>query len=214
MAMDEKCQNFFGRWTQGKHGWVPIALLLALFSSTAGAQADSNAKPATHLDSEVFELGLFTGVLNVGDFGSEWALGVSGTFQASEDFFLQYNYLQADVGLSSFEESQGRYFSGSDRRFVHYDLLVGYNIFQAEVYPSVGRANLSSFYLVGGVGETRFGGEERFTFTAGLGYQVALSRDVILHTDYRSYIYDSSLIRSRERSTESSQFSLGLKYLF
>lgn len=182
------------------------SLVLALFSAGANAQAD--------IDQEVFELGVFSGVVNIGDFGSEWLAGLSASFQASENFFLQYNYLQAEAGLSSFEESQGRYFSGSDRDFVHYDLLVGYKLFQAEVYPREGRANLSSFYLVGGVGETRFGGEENATITAGLGYELALSRDWIIRADYRSYIYDSSLIRGEEETVQSTQFSLGLGYLF
>lgn len=174
--------------------------------------------PGTHaemdIDKEIVELGLFTGVLNIGDFGSEWLTGISATFQASEDFFLQYNYLQAKADLSSVEKSQGRYFSGSDRDFVHYDLLVGYKLFQAEVYPTEGKANLSSFYLTAGVGESRFGGEETFTFTAGLGYDVAISRDLIIRADYRHYVYESALIRDEEATVRSAQFSIGLGYLF
>ncbi|MCW8193623.1 outer membrane beta-barrel domain-containing protein [Proteobacteria bacterium 005FR1] len=182
------------------------SVALTLASPGVNAQAD--------IDKENFELGVFTGIINIGDFGSEWLAGISANFQASENFFLQYNYLQADAGLSSFEESQGRYFSGSDRNFVHYDLLVGYKLFQAEVYPREGKANLSSFYLVGGVGETRFGDEENFTITAGIGYELALTRDLIVRADYRNYIYESSLIRDEEETVQSAQFSIGLGYLF
>jgi outer membrane beta-barrel protein len=181
---------------------------LVLSFASAGAMAEQD------IDKEILEFGVVTGVINIGDFGSEWLKGLSATFQASEDFFLQYNYLQAEADLSSFEESQGRFFSGSDRDFVHYDLLVGYKLLQAEVYPSEAKARLSSFYLVGGVGETRFGGEENFTATAGLGYEVALSRDLIVRADYRSYFYESSLIREEEETVQSGQFSIGLGYLF
>lgn len=189
------------------------ALLLTAFGNTAAAQGD-NSVDASDLDNEVFKLGLFTGVLNIGDFGSEWVVGLSGTFQASEDFFLQYNYLQTDADLSSFEKSQGSYFSDSDRRFVHYDLLVGYNLFQGEVYPSEGIAKLSSFYLVGGVGDTQFGDEESFTVTYGLGYQIAAWRRIIVNVDYRNHLYESSLIRGEEETTQNTQFSVGVNYLF
>lgn len=189
---------------------IACALLFS-FGNVANAQTDSSVD-ASDLDSEVFKLGLFTGVLNIGDFGSEWVTGLSATFQASEDFFLQYNYLQTDADLSSFEESQGRYFS--DRSFVHYDLLVGYNLFQGEIYQREGIANLSSLYLVGGVGDTRFGDEESFTITYGLGYQIAAWRRVILNVDYRNYLYESSLIRGEERTTQNTQFSVGINYLF
>lgn len=184
---------------------------LALMASVASAQDDVQA---SDLDTEVFSLGVFTGILNIEDFGSEWLIGLSGTFQASENFFLQYNYLWADTERSSFEESQGSYFSGDDREFSHYDLLVGYNIFQGEVYPSEGSANLSSLYVVGGVGETDFGGEKSFTFTYGLGYQAAVTRQVVLNADYRIYRYDSSLIRDEEETTQNAQFSVGVNYLF
>ncbi|MEX1033373.1 MAG: outer membrane beta-barrel domain-containing protein [Cellvibrionaceae bacterium] len=189
-----------------------LTLLLFGVANTHG-QAEDDVQ-ASDLNSEVFELGLFAGVLNIGDFASEWVVGVSGTFHASEDFFLQYNYLQTDADLSSFEESQGSFFSGDDRNFAHYDLLVGYNIFQGEMYPDQGVANLSALYLVGGVGDTQFGDEESFTYTVGAGYRVAFARRYILHVDYRNYIYESSLIRGEEKFTQNSQFSVGVNYLF
>lgn len=194
---------------------VQIAAAGALLSwgGIANAQSDDQGG-YSHLNNEALEVGLFTGVINIDNFGSEWVAGISGTFHATEDFFLQYNYLQTDVGLSSFEKSQGSYFSGSDRRFSHYDLLVGYNIFQAEVYPRPGVANWSALYVVGGVGETSFGDEDAFTFTYGIGYQVALLREVILRVDYRNHSYDSSLVRGAEKTTQNTQFSVGLSYLF
>ncbi len=188
------------------------AIVLSAWAFNAHAQEDE--VKASDLNREVFELGMFAGVLNIGDFNSEWVVGLSASFQASEDFFLQYNYLQTDADLSSFEQSQGQYFSGNDRKFVHYDLLVGYNLFQGEIYPEDGRADLSSFYIVGGVGDTRFGGEASFTITVGVGYQFALTRSFIFRADYRNYIYESALIRGKETTTNNSQFSVGLNYLF
>lgn len=187
--------------------------IVCLIGFGANATAQDNVD-ASDLNSEVFELGLFAGVLNIADFNSEWIVGITANFQASEDFFIQYNYFQTDTDLSSYERSQGQFFSGDDRRFVHYDLLVGYNLFQGEFYPEEGSANLSSFYIVGGVGDTRFGGESSFTLTLGLGYQFAIARRYVVRTDYRNYIYESSLIRSEETTTNNTQFSIGLNYLF
>lgn len=195
-----------------------LSLCLFIWGTVVCAQESNapveNTVKASDLDKEVFEVGLFTGIINVSDFGSELVLGISANFQASEDFFLQYNYLQTDISLSSFEQSQGSYFSGDDRTFVHYDLLVGYNLFQGELYPSEGKANLSSLYLVAGVGETRFGGEANFTVTVGLGYQTAIARRWIVRADYRNFIYDSSLINSDEETVQNSLFSVGVNYLF
>ena len=194
---------------------LKLVFVVVLLNFSAVVQAQEETQVGTSdLNHEVFELGLFAGVLNIGDFTSEWAVGLTASFQASEDFFIQYNYLQTEVDLSSFELSQGSYFSGSDRQFVHFDLLVGYKLFQGEMFSAEGVANLSSFYLLGGVGDTRFGGEESFTYTYGVGYQIALARQYILHVDYRNYLYQSSLVRGQETTTSNTQFSIGLNYLF
>ncbi len=198
-----------------------------LFSSAVFAQDELDADDEavdevirtktdiSNINNEVFELGLFAGVINIEDFGSEFAPGISATFRASEDFFIQYNYLQASVGLSSYEQGTGvNYFTGGDRDFVHYDLLVGYNLFQGEFFPSPPKASLSTLYLVAGVGDTEFGGESKITYTVGVGYQVALTRRFAIHFDFRDYIYKSTVISTDERQVQTTQISSGLKFAF
>lgn len=207
--MEHRIQRFLlGALLQG------IVVTPGVVVTAAAYGQDASGVEASDLNQEVFELGVFTGILNIGDFGSEWAVGISANFQASEDFFLQYNYLQAEAELSSYEKSTVSYFSGSDRDFVHYDLLVGYNLFQGEMYPDLGAANLSSLYIIGGVGDTRFGDEANFTITYGVGYKVAFARKYVMHIDYRSYLYESSLVRDEEETTQSSMFGVGVNYLF
>ncbi len=168
---------------------------------------------ASDLDTEYFDIGIFTGIINIEDFNSELLYGISATFRASEDFFLQLNYLQADSNLSSYEQSQGQLFSGDDRIFKHYDFLLGYNIFQGEFFSSGNRSNLSALYVVGGVGDTEFGGEGNFSYTLGVGYQVALKRRYIVRADMRDYFYESNLLLEG-KDTHNIQFSIGLSYLF
>lgn len=165
------------------------------------------------VDNEFFELGVNTGLINIEDFTSELTVGANVTFKATEDFFLQFNYQRAEAGLSSFEKSQGRLFSGSDREFKHYDLLLGFNLFQAEFFAREGQPNLSAFYLVGGVGNTDFGGEGSFTYTLGAGYQVAIARKIVLRLDYRDYIYTSNLI-AEKKTTHNAGYTFGVGYLF
>ena len=186
-------------------------LILCSLCSAVCAQ-DSGAKSGA-INSEFFEVGAYSGVINVEDFGSEFFAGVNANFKATEDFFLQFNYMQTKVSLSSFERSQGQLFSGSDRNFTHYDFLVGYNLFQGEIFKSNRTATLSALYVVAGVGETDFGGEANFSYTLGLGYQVALSRKFILRFDYRDFSFKSSLLVEDEL-THSSQVSSGISYLF
>lgn len=193
-----------------------LTLACLLLATHAGAEemsgAPSEVEEGSTINNEVFELGVTAGIINIADFGSEFTLGISATFKASEDFFLQYNLFQTDAALSSYENSQGKLFD--DRSFRHYDLLVGYNLYQGELYLNSPEAKLSALYLVGGVGDTQFGGEETFTYTLGVGYQIAMTRRFILRFDYRSYIYTSNLIADENKTVNSTHFSSGLSYLF
>lgn len=192
-------------------------LLIILLGSVHSVKAESSETMPDYdtdkIDTEYFDVGIFTGVLNIEDFNSEFVTGFSTTFNANENYFVQFNYLQSDASLSSFERSQGALFSGSDRTFSHFDFLVGYNLLQGEHFFSGNKANLSSLYLVSGVGDTEFGGENSFTYTLGVGYQVAIKRDILIKFDFRDYIYKTNLI-GENKSTHNTQLSAALSYSF
>ncbi|NVJ60204.1 MAG: outer membrane beta-barrel domain-containing protein [Gammaproteobacteria bacterium] len=193
--------------------WLQRILLILLLSISSQQLSANEEADLSELDSEQFEVGIVTGFITVQDFSSEMLWGIQSTFHSTENVFLQANYFQADVGLSSFEQSQGALFSGDDRNFKHLDFLIGYNIFQAEQFFSGTQALLSSLYLVAGVGDTQFGGEQSFTTTVGLGYRVDFTRTTVLRVDYRAHLFDSSLLQEDD-STANSQFSVSLSYLF
>lgn len=176
------------------------------------AESEKRGK-GVNVNDEVFELGITAGVINIADFGSEFTSGLSTTFHASESFFLQFNFMSADVGLSAYEENQGRYIRDNDRDYLHYNLLLGYTLFQGEVFGSRSNASLSSLYLIGGVGDTEFGGETAFTYVYGVGYQMGLGRRFNLRFDNRNYIYRSSLIKEDEE-VHNSQLSAGIGFVF
>lgn len=191
------------------------ALVLTAPAWAEGRTASAgNLSDGSTINSEVFELGVAAGVINIADFNSEVTFGLSATFRASEDFFLQGNLFQVDARASSYELSQGKLFDGEDRTFRHYDLLLGYNVYQGEFFSQDAEARLSALYLVAGVGDTQFGGEGNFTYTLGMGYQIAVTRRLIWRVDYRGYIYTSDLITDEDRTVGSTHFSSGLSFLF
>ncbi len=196
-----------------QHLLLKLASCVLFVASASLAQAQ-NSKVTTDIESEFLEFGASVGVINIEDFPSEYTTGLNLTFRATEDLFLQVNVMLAsDVELSSAEKDQGAFFADEDRDFLHYDMLVGYNIFQGEFFTSNTQANLSTLYMVGGVGETEFGNESNFTYTLGLGYKVAFNRRYIMNIDIREYIYESSLI-AEDDATVATHMTVGFSYLF
>jgi outer membrane beta-barrel protein len=71
----------------------------------------------------------------------------------------------------------------------------------------------SSFYLVGGVGNTEFGGEDNFTTTLGTGYRIVLRDWLTWHVDLRDHIFKSDIISS-SRITNNIELSTGVTWFF
>lgn len=195
---------------------LSVSLIAGLFFSV-GVYAQAERRPL-EINSELFDVGLVTGVMSIHDYPGEFLIGANITFKASEDFFLQYNYVQADIGFSAFEDGEAGVILalGDDRTFKHYDLLLGYNLFQGEFFASgSGDAYLSALYLVTGIGDTHIGDEENFSYTLGVGYQIEFFRKIVMRFDYRNYIYSTSIgLGDEEETARSSQFSVGAGYLF
>lgn len=192
------------------------AAVLSLGVLSAAVQAEDKSE-GLDINNEIFELGAFVGIVNIEDFTSEMVPGISLTFRASEDFFIQYNYLQiSKVSLPLYESQDAApiYFTGNSRKFSHYDLLVGYNIFQGEFFKSQAATSLSSLYVVLGAGETAFGEESRFSYTAGLGYQIGFTKRLNFTVDFKNYIYNSSVILDQDKTVNTTQISTGINYIF
>lgn len=191
-------------------GLLSLASLLS-HTSTALSQTSMDVKP------QVFEVSASLGTLSIEDFPSELMGGISAAFVASEDFFVEYNYLTASISLSNFERNPGflTYTLGEGRRFRHYDLLLGYNLFQSEFFTDNKTSLLSNLYLVAGVGDTKFGTEDNFTYTLGVGYRAKFTKKLFMKIDFRNHFYDSALVTGSESEFYTvTQFSGSVGFLF
>lgn len=168
------------------------------------------------IDDEFFEIGAYVGILTIDNFGSEPVYGVNAAFHATEDFFLQLNYGMATAGKTSFEELSGsnvRLLTDSERDYTYYNLLVGYNIFPGEVFMTSNLTFNSAFYLVAGVGNTEFGGEDNFTTTVGTGYRIVLRDWLTWHIDFRDHIFNSDILEEDD-TTHNVELSTGMTLFF
>lgn len=168
------------------------------------------------IDDEVFEVGFFTGLISIEDFGSHPLYGVKASFHATEDFFLQLNYGQSKAGKTSYETVSGsgiNILSEKDRELSYYDLLVGYNIFPGETFVSSKLTFNSAFYLVAGAGNTDFAGDNHFTLVVGSGYRIILNDWLTWNLDYRDHMFETELLGHKKQS-HNLEFATGLTVFF
>jgi len=195
----------------------------------AGQAADTEAPPAAAIEPEVerrsvripkidkenWEVGVDVGSLSVEDFEVNPSYGVRLAYHISEDFFAEAKVGRTDAGLSSYERLSGsaRLLTEGQRKFTYYSLGLGWNFLPGEVFIGSGRAMPVALYLTGGVGSTRFAGDDRFTVTLGAGCRVLVNDWLGAHLDIRDHVMEVDLLGT-SKQTHNLEATLGLSVFF
>lgn len=152
------------------------------------------------IDTENVELGLHFGALSVEDFGTNPVYGFNAAFHVTEDLFFQVDWGRSTAGRSSVETfGEGvQLLTGGERRLRYYSLSLGYNFLPGEVFLGRDVAMNSTFYLLGGIGATKFAGDERFTVNFGAGYRILPTDWLAIHVDVQDRLFESDLFDTSE----------------
>ena len=153
------------------------------------------------IDTENFELGAWYGVLSVEDFGTNPAYGVKASYHITEDFFFEGNFGRTTLGKTSFEllnPGSDPLNLGDERRLTYYSLSFGYNFLPGEVFIGRNLAMNSAFYVLGGVGSTKFADDERFTLNFGGGYRVLPTDWLAVSIEVQDRVYESDIFGKNE----------------
>jgi outer membrane beta-barrel protein len=167
------------------------------------------------IDTENFEVGAFVGVMSIEDFGSDVVYGARLAYHLTDSLFVEGTLGQTEAGLTSFEVLSGGapLISDSERTLTYYALNLGYNVLPGEGFVGEGRAYNTALYISGGLGATRFAGDDRFSINFGAGYRLLLTDSIALHLDFRDHLYDIDLF-GEEKTVHNLEGTLGVTVFF
>lgn len=168
------------------------------------------------IDQENIEVGGFYGVMSVDDFGSNPVYGATLAYHVTEDFFFRAEAGETKLGLTSFEilnPGSDPLNLGTDRRLTYYGLSLGYNFLPGEVFLGRNLAMNSAFYVLGGVGSTKFADDERFTLNFGGGYRVLPTDWLAVSIEVQDRVYESDIFGKNELVNNLEAF-LGVTVFF
>lgn len=167
------------------------------------------------INTEDFEIGVYGGALAVEDFGVDLVRGISAAYRVTEDIYLEGVYFQGELGETSFERLSGGapLLTDDERELTHYGINLGIDLLPGESYIGPWTTINSTVYFVGGVGSTEFGGDDRFTITAGMGYRLFATDWISMHFDVRDHFFDSDLL-GEKRTIHNFEFRSGLTVFF
>lgn len=167
------------------------------------------------IDSEDWELGVFAGVINVEDFGSNSVVGARLAYHVTEDLFVEAAYAGTTLGETSFERLSGgaAILTDDERDMTYYNVSVGYNLFPGESFLTRRWAFKGGLYFIAGAGSTTFGGDDRFTINGGFGYRLIATDWLALRLDVRDHVFKSDLLGASE-TRHNIEFTGGLTLFF
>lgn len=167
------------------------------------------------IDTEDFEVGFYVGQMSVEDFGVNTVAGLRFAYHITEGFFVELGAGRTDTELTSFERLSGaaQLLTDPQREYSYYNLSMGYNIFPGESFLGRDRAINTSFYVIAGVGKTRFAGDDRFTVNVGAGMRFLPLDWMALHIDVRDHILDVDLL-GQEKTVNNLEAHIGFTFFF
>jgi outer membrane beta-barrel protein len=169
----------------------------------------------TRIDTEDFEAGAYVGILSIEDFESNVVYGARLAYHLTEDFFLEGTIGRSRAGRTSYENLSGSadLLTDSERDYTYYALSAGWNALPGEIFLGKNRAYPTAFYLVAGLGSTRFAGDDRFTVSGGFGYRILPADWIAVHFDVRDHVYDIDLL-GEKKIVNNLEAHLGLSIFF
>ncbi|MFO1408427.1 MAG: outer membrane beta-barrel domain-containing protein [Steroidobacteraceae bacterium] len=167
------------------------------------------------IDNENFEAGLFIGAVSIEDFGTGFLYGGRIAYHFTEDLFAEATVGSSKAGTTSYEDLSGsaQLLTDSERQYTYYDLAIGWNVLPGEVFFGSHHAMPAALYLTFGAGSTRFGGDDHFTLTPGVGYRLLLNDWLAVHVDGRDQLFGSDLL-GKDKTTQNLQFSFSVTAFF
>jgi len=204
---------------------LSVLTLLAALATPALAQQAPERKPVDEpvvvpsvdrreirlprFPSRDFEAGVFAGSYATENFGASAVLGLRVGYHLNEDFFVEGALASTRVSDASFRQIlPGGVFPNETETLSYFNLSAGYNLLPGEVFFGRDQARASAFYLIGGVGSTKFHEQTRQTLNLGFGLRLLTSGRGALRLDVRDHMYSLDLLGKRE-STHNLEVTAG-----
>ena len=167
------------------------------------------------IDTEDFEIGVFAGLLSVEDFGSNMVLGARAAYHITENVFVEAAYAKSDTTETSYERLSGgaQLLTPDERQLTYYNVSLGYNLLPGEAFIGKNWAFNTALYVIGGVGNTSFAADDRFTINFGAGYRFLMTDWLAAHIDVRDHIFDIDLLGSA-KTAHNLEISGGITVFF
>jgi len=169
----------------------------------------------SQIDSYDFEIAVYGGVLAMEHFDTNAVIGLKIGYHISEDFFVQASYGSSEVGETSYEKLSGgaSLLSDSERDVEYYLFSLGFNLLPGEAFLTDSTTLNTVLYISGGMGVTKFAGDDRSTIALAVGYRTIFIDGFSVDLEVRDLIFDLDTF-GEDETTHNLELTLALNLFF
>jgi len=92
-------------------------------------------------------------------------------------------------------------------------LNIGYDIFPGETFLTDNITYNNAFYLVAGIGNTQFAGQDNYTISLGFGYRVLISNYLSASFGVKDHTFNADFL-GPDKLTHNLQFTASISIYF
>ncbi|WP_455198353.1 outer membrane beta-barrel domain-containing protein, partial [Kaarinaea lacus] len=167
------------------------------------------------IDTEDIEIGVYAGWLSTEDFGTNLVVGARMAYHINEYYFTEFALGTSKTQETSYEKLSGgaRLITDEERQLTYYNVSLGFNLLPGEAFIGNKYAFSTTLYVIGGVGITRFAGDDRFTINYGVGYRFLATDWAAFHFDVRDHVFNIDLL-GEDKTTHNLETHGGITVFF
>jgi len=169
----------------------------------------ASANPAA-LDTEHFELGVYTGLLAVEDFNTNPVLGISLRYYFNEKYLIDGSFGTSETERANTEGNQD---FNPERDFQYFSLSGGYQLLKGRSFRGKKRKYNTGIYLLGGIEQVDFADNSNTGLVIGVSYKTILTDWLTVNLDFKNHIVNRDFIED-DKMTQNTEFAIGFSTLF
>lgn len=167
------------------------------------------------IDTERYDMGVFTGVISLGQGNDMGLWGLSATYFYSEALFFELNYASAYDLRHMVNSDEPKL----DTNYTYLGVTAGYNLLGGEFYWPNGKAVPFSLYLMGGGGTSDYDADSYLDGSARSTIQIGGGGRFLINDALNVRIEGGDLMMKLPSSVgkgyqDAPYFSVGLSYFF
>ncbi len=178
-------------------------------------QVERRSFDEAQINGDDFEIMLYAGYLSIEDFGVNPVVAAKLNYYVNESVFVQLALAKSSGGDTSYEILSGGapLLTPAERDLTSYAINIGYNLLPGEAFATEHKTFNTAFFISGGIGNTNFAGNDRFTYNYGAGYRFLLNDAFSLYAEFRNNVFDMDVF-GVNKTTNNLEFTIGTGWFF